>query len=344
MSADRPQAPQAAGPATGVTVIIPTRNRRDLLLRTLHSVLAQRDVELSVVVVDDGGEDGTDQVPAALRDPRVQVVRHQTRRGVSPARNTGLALAVTPWVAFVDDDDLWAPDKLRMQLDAIAADGSAQWSCVGSVNIDDAGHVLWWADPPSNSDLSDALLSSNSIPGGGSGVLAATSLARAVGGFDDTMSNLADWDFYLRLAQRSPVAAVHAPLVGYLVHADSMAHDIRRSDAEYHYIGTKYADLRAARGVVPDEVQWLGYLSRMAYNGGHRVAAARMCLRLALRHGHIPSLRSVGMALVPTSIYRSRSRRGAAQMPAVWVNSVADWLRPYTPPESWRHPHVAHAR
>jgi glycosyltransferase involved in cell wall biosynthesis len=344
VTADRPQAQQSAGPAAEVTVIIPTRNRRDLLLRTLHSVLAQRDVVLSVVVVDDGGQDGTDQAALALGDPRVQVVRHQTRRGVSPARNTGLALAVTPWVAFVDDDDLWAPDKLRMQLDAIAAHGSAQWSCVGSVNIDDQGHVLWWADPLENSDLSDALLSSNSIPGGGSGVLAATSLARVVGGFDDNMSNLADWDFYLRLAQRSPVAAVHAPLVAYHVHADSMAHDIRRSDAEYRYMRTKYAELRAARGVVLDEVQWLGYLAGMAYNGGHRVAGARMCLRVGLRHGRVRSLRSVGMALVPTSVYRSRSLRGAAKIPAVWVNSVGDWLRPYTPPETWRLRPVVHTR
>ena len=72
----------------------------------------------------------------------------------------------------------------------------------------------------------------------------------------------------------------------------------------------------------------------MAYNGGHRVAGARMCLRLALRHGDVPSLRSVGMALVPTSVYRSRSRRGAAQVPAVWVNSVADCSAPTRHPKA----------
>src|SRR5450759_4612848 len=104
-----------------VTVIIPTRNRRHLLFRTLHSVLAQRAVSQSVVIVDDGGHDGTDKSLRALSDPRVQVVRHETRRGVSEARNTGLALAKTPWVAFVDDDDLWAPDKLPAQLGACRA-------------------------------------------------------------------------------------------------------------------------------------------------------------------------------------------------------------------------------
>jgi len=238
---------------------------------------------------------------------------------------------VTPWVAFADDDDVWAPDKLRRQLDAIAAHGSAQWSCVGSVDIDVEGRVLWWADPPHDSDLSDELLRRNSIPGGGSGVLAATGLARAIGGFDESMSNLADWDFYLRLAQLAPIAAVHAPLLGYLVHADSMAHNIRRSDAEYHYMLKKYAQLREARQVMPDTVQWLLYLAGMAYNGGHRIVGARICLRLGLRHGHVRSLRSVGMAFVPTRVYRSRYRRGAAQIPVVWKKGVEEWLRPCTP-------------
>ena len=83
-----PQNQHATDPAAGVTVVIPSRNRRDLLLRTLHSVLAQRDVVLTVLVVDDCGDDGTDEAVRALDDPRVQVVRHETRRGVSTARNT----------------------------------------------------------------------------------------------------------------------------------------------------------------------------------------------------------------------------------------------------------------
>jgi glycosyltransferase involved in cell wall biosynthesis len=323
----------------GVTVIIPTLNRQALLLRTLHSVLAQTGVQLFVVVVDDGGDDGTDDAVQALGDPRLLLIRHETRRGVSAARNSGLAVATTEWVAFVDDDDLWAPDKLECQLAAIAADGSARWSCVGSVNVDAEMNVLWWADPLYERDMSRALLRSNSIPGGGSGVLASTSLSRAIGGFDESMSNLADWDFYLRLAQESSVAAVHAPMVAYLVHSGSMAHNIHRSVAEYAYMKSKYAQLRSARGVELDEAQWLGYLAGMAYNGGRRVTGARMHLNLVIRHGRLRSLRSMGMALMPTRVYRARTHRGAIQVPAVWVQSVSEWLRRYTPPETWRgHP------
>jgi glycosyltransferase involved in cell wall biosynthesis len=99
-----------------VTVVIPTHNRKELLDRTLRSVLAQEDVDLSVVVVDDGSADGTEAFVQALADPRVSVVRHPEARGVSAARNTGIARATTTWLAFVDDDDLWAPTKLRAQL------------------------------------------------------------------------------------------------------------------------------------------------------------------------------------------------------------------------------------
>ena len=338
MSHDRRECFAPAGRGSDVTVIIPTRNRRNLLLRTLRSVLAQDDVRLSVVIVDDAGDDHTGLAAAATGDQRVRIVRHEARRGVSAARNSGLAVATTPWVAFVDDDDVWAPDKLRQQLDAVSTTEAARWSCVGSVNIDAQGRVLWWADAPYEVDLSAELLARNCIPGGGSGVLADTDLAREIGGFDENMSNLADWDFYVRLAQRSPIAPVHAPLLGYLVHADSMAHNINRSDAEYRYMGRKYAELRRARGVVPDQVQWLRYLAGMAYNGGHRVAGARMCLRLGLRHGQLRSLRSVGMAVVPTSVYRSRARRGSTKIPQAWKQGVEEWLRPYAPTSDMEHP------
>ena len=105
-----------------VTVVIPSHNRRELLHRTLRSVLAQEDVALTVLVVDDGSADDTEASVEALHDPRVTVLRHPVPAASSAARNTGIARATTTWLAFVDDDDLWAPGKLRAQLDALAGD------------------------------------------------------------------------------------------------------------------------------------------------------------------------------------------------------------------------------
>lgn len=95
-----------------VSVVIPTRNRLTLLAQTLHTVLAQQ-VELEVIVVDEGSSDLTPGWLASRGDPRVRTIRHDEPRGLPAARNAGAALARGRWVAFVDEDDLWLPDKLE---------------------------------------------------------------------------------------------------------------------------------------------------------------------------------------------------------------------------------------
>src|SRR5512135_1524583 len=219
-----------------VSVVIPTRNRRDLLLRTARSVLAQRDVDLSVIVVDEASADGSADAVLALGDPRVRVVRHRVARGVAAARNSGIAEVTTPWVAFIDDDDLWAPDKLCAQLAALRADPRAGWSCTGAVHMDAECRIFLALGPPEADTAADELLRNNPVPGGGSGVLAATAVVREIGGFDEKLSNLADWDFYLRLGQRARLAGVPRPLVGYVIHAGGMAHDVVRSLREFRYV------------------------------------------------------------------------------------------------------------
>ena len=94
-----------------VTVVIPTRDRAALLNLTLTSVLRQRNVELSVTVVDDGSIEDVGTVVAGTGDVRVRCVRHETPQGVSTCRNRGWMEATTEWVAFCDDDDVWSPDK-----------------------------------------------------------------------------------------------------------------------------------------------------------------------------------------------------------------------------------------
>src|SRR5690349_19085339 len=102
------------------SVVIPTRNRANLLALTLRSVLRQRDVDIEVVVVDDGDGPETAALVNAFEDARVRLIRNSEPRGECGARNCGVAAAQREWVAFCDDDDLWAPDKLSAQLVAAA--------------------------------------------------------------------------------------------------------------------------------------------------------------------------------------------------------------------------------
>ena len=313
-----------------VTVVIPTHNRKVLLARTLRSVLAQEDVDLAVLVVDDGSADGTAEAVAALGDPRVEVVRHPTPRGVSAARNSGIDRATSRWLAFVDDDDLWAPRKLRAQLDALAAAPDAGWACTGSVNVDLRCRISRWDLPPETVEVGDLLLRQNVVPGGGSGVLASRELTDRVGGFDEAISNLADWDFYIRLGLHAPVAAVPRLHLGYLVRPEGMAHNVRRSVQEYAYLDVKYGHERQRRGVELNRLAWLSYLAALAYAGGQRLAGMQLHADLVVREHHWRSLRSLLMGVAPERVRLARARSWVPVAPSPELDAEArEWLAPY---------------
>lgn len=118
---------------TSLSVVVPTRNRCALLMTTLTSFLASRDVDLEVVIVDDGSTDGTAHRIAALGEPRVRLVRHDVSTGVVAARNLGIGLAEGEWLGFCDDDDVWAPEKLTRQIHAADVGGQGWALLLGYV-------------------------------------------------------------------------------------------------------------------------------------------------------------------------------------------------------------------
>ena len=145
--------------APEVSVVVPTHDRSRLLALTLRSILGQRGVDLEVIVVDDGSTDDTAEVVAGLGDDRVRLLRHDTPQGVAAARNYGIAEAAGGWLAFCDDDDLWAPDKLARQLHAARETGRA-WAYAGAVKIDADGRVVAGCLLPAQNDSRHACLTS----------------------------------------------------------------------------------------------------------------------------------------------------------------------------------------
>ena len=189
-----------------VSVVIPTRDRVDRLRRTLECVRAQEDVDVEIIVVIDGSDDGTAEYLARLSNTRISVVCNESPLGVASARNAGFARCSKEWIAFCDDDDLWAPGKLRSQIIALREHPDALWCASGAVLVDDNLTIIGGQPPPEESDISRILLQRNCIPGGGSGIVVSRSLLRDCGGFDAKFSNLADWDLWIRLARRSSIA------------------------------------------------------------------------------------------------------------------------------------------
>ncbi len=116
-----------------VTVVIPTIKRPGLVLRALSSVLAQTHAAMDVAVVVDGPDPETMAALATVRDPRLRVLQTPDPAGAGAARNFAAASARGDWIAFLDDDDQWLPDKLERQL-AIAAGREVLVSCRSRVH------------------------------------------------------------------------------------------------------------------------------------------------------------------------------------------------------------------
>jgi len=114
-----------------VSAIIPTRNRPELVRRAVGSALAQSFAELEVIVVVDGEHTATEKALAGIEDPRLRVVVLAESKGASQARNLGVRHARGEWIAFLDDDDLWRPDKLAAQM-RVARSSDARYPIVSS--------------------------------------------------------------------------------------------------------------------------------------------------------------------------------------------------------------------
>lgn len=306
-----------------VSVVIPTRNRWHLLADGLRSVLAQERVEIEVLIVDDASSDETSRELAAIADGRLRVFRHDRQRGVAPARNQGVREASGEWLAFLDDDDVWAPRKLRTQLDAAARNG-ADFVYGAAVHVDEHRRAIKIDEPPPASQVRERLLRHNAIPAGCSNVLARTELVRAVGGFDERLFHLADWDLWLRLVEAGRPAASGEVLVAYVKHAENMLtdpdHDVL---AELRYLAEKHRSLSDSHGVAFDSVgvsRWIALNHRRA---GRRRDAARAYMRGALEY------RNAGNAIRAVGVLVGGRPRELAEPAGGGDLLQPDWLEAY---------------
>lgn len=305
-----------------VTIIIPTRDRWSKLSSCgLRSALCQIDVDLEVVVVDDGSSDETTQRLHDLGHAHVRVVRHDEPRGVAAARNAGIAVARGGWIAFLDDDDLWSPLKLRNQLDRAAATNT-QLIYTGVIEIDENGNPLQTIVPETTT--LEALLEWNTIPAGSSNVIARSEQLRAVAGFDERLKYVADWDLWIRLAACSDLAVVPQVLVGYVRHGSGMGFAGRNAVDEMQYFVRKHRQ----RGLRVDPAAVLWWVAADNRLDGRRRAAASTYFRTALAYRRPRRvLRAVSSLLEPRS-RRTLRARAARSHPRNFSHEVS-WLTDY---------------
>jgi len=310
---------------------VPTRNRWSVLSSSaLPAALGQEDVEHEVVVVDDGSTDETPARLAELTDLRLRVVRHDRCLGVARARNAGIEHARGEWIAFLDDDDIWSPQKLRKQLDEASARGAA-FVYAGSVALDEDKRFVFGHAPPEPASLRTELLRRNVMWGGCSNVVARADAARALGGFDEEIFQLADWDLWIRLAGEGKAAMVNEVLVGCVAHAESMLLTDRRDVfREFDYLVAKHRDSTAATGVSFDRAGFSRWVAAGHLRAGRRRAAARAYLRDARNPGNL--VRAAGAWLGEPAMETARrllARVPGRVPPGEWTASEPDWLSRY---------------
>ena len=196
-----------------VSVIVPTRNRANLVARAIQSVLDQTYRHIECIIVDDGSSDETRQVVEEFTDERLVYLRHETQRHASAARNTGIAYSRGELIAFLDDDDEWISRKLEKQVELLLS----LHEKVGMVYcwmdyFDQKGNLIKEHHPKFKGYVFHDVLYVQRL-GGCPTLLVRRDVVEKVGGFDETLPRGNDGDFIRRVCRQYEVDYVPESLV-----------------------------------------------------------------------------------------------------------------------------------
>lgn len=281
-----------------VSIILPTWNRLPLLRRAVDSVLAQTHRDFELVIADDGSSDGTRDYLEAVGDPRVRPIWLEHRGDLTSARSAGLRHARGEWVAFLDSDDLWLPEKLALQLQRLAAHPRCRWSYTGYSLIDVDGRPLperssllrqpvsgYVLEPMLKFEIAASIVT----------LLVRRSLIDEIGGFDEAIPIRSDFDFTLRLAACSEVCALPENLALVREHAGrTTAHlrqvDLYRDNERVFRKAAGEATNRRIRALCRHQsgVQLIGQARALSREGMHLAAFATLVR--ALRAGFLDGM------------------------------------------------------
>lgn len=286
-----------------VSVILPTYNRAPLLPRAINSVLKQTYTDFELIVVDDASQDNTRAVVLAFTDERVRYLRQANNGGVAAARNAGIAASAGHFLAFQDSDDLWHPHKLARQMQA--------WSEVGPETA--VIYSQFWRQKgqrrtlfPSatdnlSGDILDVLLWQNVITT--QAALARRDSLAQVGGFDERLPCLVDWELWLRMASCFRFRFLAEPLVTVQFTQNSVsARETAVADTLVYILQKHAALFQHNPHLLAHHHYQIGHLRCVSGDSKVGLAHLEKAVRLS---PHVPRYRLTwGIAHLGTRIYR----------------------------------------
>lgn len=197
-----------AGPQ--VSVVIPVYNGEQTIKRALDSVFAQTFPGLEVIVVDDASTDRTTDIVTQYGD-RLRIIRSTENQGAGAARNKGIAEARGRWVAFLDADDAWKPEKIARQVELLERSSKPVAACATGYDIEKNSRCFAIElNLTPQRFRRDILFGCTISPG--STLMVERYVFEEIGGFDEDFRRLEDWDWLMRFSEHYDMEFVPSPL------------------------------------------------------------------------------------------------------------------------------------
>jgi glycosyltransferase involved in cell wall biosynthesis len=216
-----------------VSVIMPAYNQAHYLAKAIDSVLAQTFTDFELIVINDGSTDDTATVMAGYGD-KIRPI-HQQNKGLSGARNSGLAIARGSYMAFLDSDDIWDPVMLATTVTFMQSNPAYDLVATSWIQIDETGHITAPAKsygairPSVEKNFLTTIVAGNFVLP--SALLVKRACFEKSGLFDEELKGVEDWDLLIRMAvQGCQLALIDAPLLHYRRHSGCKSRDIHEGE------------------------------------------------------------------------------------------------------------------
>lgn len=227
-----------------VSVVIPTYKRPEKLKRAIQHVLDQTFQAFEVIIVSDGAHEATDEAMSTYQaHENIRYYSYPTNQGANHARNIGIKKAKGEYIAFLDDDDIWAPTKLEKQVNVLDENPEVGLVYTGKKTVYPEYNISYTHAPKATGDLSTKIFLANHI-GSTSNVMLRKELFEEVGLFDEQLPSMQDREMWMRVCQVTQIGAVDEPLFIYMNEQDNnqiSANPQKKRNAA-QAISKKYAD------------------------------------------------------------------------------------------------------
>lgn len=204
-----------------VSILIPTYNRAVLLTKAIQSVLSQTYSEFELIIVDDASIDTTAAIVENFHDPRIHYLRLNKNGGVSAARNAGLKICRGDYIAFLDSDDVWVPEKLEKQLQLFHNSSDQVGVIYSTINVINGDNIYQKKNQGFiTGSIYENLLYQNFVGTPSSVIVKKSCFASGIF-FDPLLRCCEDWDVWLQIARDWQFACITEPLIIYRDHEDN---------------------------------------------------------------------------------------------------------------------------